>query len=261
MNIIEIKEEKNGIEYWDARELQKFLEYDSWKTFNNVISKAMTACYQSNQKTEIHFIKKKNRNNEDDFDLTRYACYLIAQNGNPSKKKIAEAQTYFALQTYKQEVIEQRYADNIRLEQRQKLKDSEKQITDTIYKRGLTDGKDIATFKNEHTKAFYGGKTIGEMKKQRNIPDGRALADFDTDIELAGKNFSYVLTDRKIKEKNLTKKNDMIEEVKEDTKAIRDILTKNNIYPENLPASKDIKIIEKERKKEEKALLKDVKKK
>lgn len=238
------------------------LGYSEWRKFLGVIEKAKEACSKSGNNVADHFVGAANmihtgkgaQREIEDILLTRYACYLIAQNGDSRKPQIALSQTYFASQTRKQELLEQREYEDKRLETRGKLKETEKKIESTIYERGVRLPVEFATFKNRHIEALYGGMTASDLREKRNIPKNRALADFDTHVELKAKDFSLAMTDHNIKKNNLRGLPQLSEEVIKNSKATRKTLLSRGIRPENLKAEEDLKKIAIKRKKELKKL-------
>jgi DNA-damage-inducible protein D len=180
-----ITRQEKQVEFWYARDLQKLLSYEKWSNFLKVIEKAKSACLHSKNRVNDHFadvgkmiaLGKGGQRNIDDIKLTRYACYLIAQNGDPNKTEIAFAQTYFAVQTRKQEIIEQRLAEVERLQAREKLSQSEKILSGILFERSI-DNQGFARIRSKGDKALFGGFSTQQMKHKLSVPDNRALADF-----------------------------------------------------------------------------------
>jgi DNA-damage-inducible protein D len=259
-NFESIKKEQNGFEFWSAWELSPLLGYKTWAKFQEVIKRAQDACKMSEQSVGDHFSPapaKSTGGRPHEHNLhTLFACVDGAQNGAPRKAAIALAQTYFATQTRRQELFEARMKEDKRLEARQKLKETESKIETTVYARGIKLPQEFATFKNKHIEALYGGMGISELKKKRSIPPARALADFDTHVELKAKDFALAMTDHNIKEKNLSGKYKLEEEVVKNSKATRQTLLSRGIRPEDLKADEDLKKIEQRRKQEQKLLKK-----
>lgn len=257
-SIKRLTEDADPVEFWSARDLMKMLGYVTWRQFSEIINKAKEACKMSAQVIEKHFlpapVKSSGGRPQEDYFLTRYACYLIAQNGDSRKPQIALAQTYFATQTRKQELLEGRERENKRLEVREKLKKTERKIESTVYKRGIKSQIEFATFKNKHIEALYGGISAQELKKNRNIPPSRSLADFDSHVELKAKDFALAMTDYNIKERNIQGKEAMNTEVINNSKATRQTLLSRGIRPEYIKPEEDLKRIESRRKKESKEL-------
>lgn len=200
----------NNVECWSARELQAILGYAKWDNFFKVIEKAKSACESSGVALSNHFadvgkmvpIGSGVERKIEDIALSRYACYLVAQNGDPGKTEVAFAQTYFAVQTRKQEIIEQRLLDVARVSARDKLSKSEKKLSGIIYERGVDD-KGFAIIRSKGDKALFGGFSTNEMKNKLRVPDNRPLADFLPTLTIKAKDFATELTGHNTVEKNL----------------------------------------------------------
>lgn len=250
------------IEFWFARDLQKLLEYDDWRNFLNVIDKAKIACVNSKQNVIDHFVgvtktiqmPKGATKDIDDFMLTRYACYLIAQNGDPRKEQIAFAQSYFAIQTRKQELIEQRIALAERLNARKKLVASETELSKLIYERGV-DERGFARIRSKGDEALFGGLTTLQMKNNLKIPESKPLADFLPTITITAKNLATEITNFNVKKDDLKGESGITREHVKNNKGVRALLSERGIYPEKLPAEEDIKKLEGRIKKDEKKLI------
>ncbi|OGX38463.1 MAG: DNA damage-inducible protein D [Omnitrophica WOR_2 bacterium RIFCSPHIGHO2_02_FULL_50_17] len=257
---------QNGVEYWMARDLQKLLDYDEWRNFLKVIDKARLACSNSGQDISDHFVDvnktipmpKGAEKDIQDVMLTRYACYLIAQNGDPRKEQIAFAQSYFAVQTRRQELLEERIALVERLRAREKLADTESELSGIVYERGV-DGKGFARLRSKGDHALFGGYTTLEMKKKLGISEKRPLADFLPTITIKAKDLAAEITSFNTKKNNLRGESAITGEHVKNNKDVRDLLGKSGIKPEALPPEEDIKKLERRLSSEGKKIAKDVK--
>ena len=253
---------EQDVEYWMARDLQRLFEYTSWDNFLNVVEKAKIACTNSKLLINSHFhdvMKMVNlgsgTNREiPDIMLSRYACYLIAQNGDSRKEPIAFAQSYFALQTRKQELLEERISMIERLEARHKLSQTEKELSSVLYQHGVDD-QGFARIRSKGDQALFGGTSTIEMKRKLGVPESRALADFLPTITIKAKDFAGEITHFNVKKENLHGESLITEEHVKNNQGVRRVLIESNIYPEELPAEPDIKKLEKQIKKEGERLI------
>lgn len=255
-----------GIECWSARELQVIFNYTEWRNFLKVIEKAKAACENAGITISYHFVEtnkminlaKGAQRNIEDFALTRYACYLIAQNGDPAKPQIAFAQNYFAVKTREKELIEKRMLDMERVIARGKLSESEKKLSGIIYERGI-DEQGFAIIRSKGDAALFGGFSTNEMKKKYRVPGSRPLADFLPTLTIKAKDFATELTSHNIIEKNLKGENPISLEHTENNAAVRKILIDRGVKPETLPPAEDIKKVRSKLDKDEKQILLDMK--
>lgn len=253
---------KDGMEFWYARELQTVLGYAQWRRFNEVIERAKLSCKTTGISTSEHFanvgksyiMPNGGEREIGDIMLTRYACYLIAQNGDPRKDEIAFAQSYFAVQTRKAEIIEQRLSELNRLQLRDQLRTSEKRLSQNIYERGV-DERGFGRIRSKGDAALFGGKTTQQMKERYGIKSG-ALADRLPAVTMAAKNLATEMTNLNVEEKDLQGEAPITDEHVQNNSSVRKMLGERGIKPENLPPDEDIKKVERRVKSDEKKLTK-----
>ncbi len=262
-----VRTELDGTDCWSARDLQEILGYTKWQNFQNAIEKAKEACINAGEKSDDHFLNVTRRaelpNNAsreiDDIALTRYACYLIAQNGDSSKPEIAFAQTYFAVQTRKQEIIEKRLLDVARITAREKLSRSEKKLSGIIYERGVDD-RGFAVIRSKGDQALFGGFSTNDMKRKLAVPKGRPLADFLPTLTIKAKDFATELTSHNVLKKDLHGENSIAREHVDNNKAVRKMLDERGVRPEQLPPAEDASKVKRKLESESKKIIKDGKK-
>ena len=261
-----VKDESNeSIEVWYARELQKVLGYARWENFTVAISRAMESCKTQNINIDDHFrgitkmipLAKGAQRAIQDYMLTRYACYLIAQNGDPKKEEIAFAQSYFAVQTRNAELIEERLQLLSRLETRERLRSSEKQLSQNIYQRGVDD-KGFGRIRSKGDTALFGGVNTEQMKKRLGVKSG-ALADHLPTLTIAAKNLATEMTNYNVEQKDLHGEMPITHEHIQNNQSVRGMLLQRGIKPEELPPAEDIKKVERRVAREEKQLGKNTK--
>ena len=255
--------QQDGIEYWLARELQVLLDYTQWRNFLNVIDKARQSCRTSGEDVSNHFadvsktipMPKGAEKTIDDIMLTRYACYLIAQNGDPKKEQIAFAQSYFAIQTRKQELLEERIQLMERLQAREKLAATETELSKNIYERGV-DNKGFANIRSKGDWALFGGHNTSAMKRKLGIAESRPLADFLPTITITAKQLATEITNFNVKKNDLKGENRITNEHLKNNKDVRSLLGKSGIKPEELPPEEDIKKLQRRVKSADKKISK-----
>lgn len=255
---IKIRFDETDIEYWLARELMPLLGYERWENFEKAIKRSMESCETSGITVTDHFrevtkmvqLGSGSKRNVRDYMLTRYACYLIAQNGDPKKAEIAFAQSYFAVQTRKQELIEERIAYIERTEARGRLCESERCLSQNIYERGVDDAG-FGRIRSKGDTALFGGHTTQDMKHKLKVKDNRPLADFLPTLTIAAKNLATEMTNYNVEEKDLQGETAITTEHVQNNASVRSMLGERGIKPEELPPSEDIKKLERRVKSQE----------
>ncbi len=255
--------EIESVECWSARELQTLLGYSQWRRFAETIDRAKEACRIAGEDVSYHFadvgkmiiVGKGAEREIHEMLLTRYACYLIAQNGDSRKEQIAFAQNYFAVQTRRAEIIEQRMLDYERVEARAKLRETEKQLSGVLYERGVDD-RGFAIIRSKGDQALFNLSTT-MLKRKMNVPESRPVADFLPTVSIKAKDFAAAMTAENVQIKNLHGVPAIEKEHVDNNLGVRKIMIERGLVPENLPPAEDIKKVERKLKSDEKKALKN----
>ena len=257
--------EFEGVECWSARELQKLLGYTLWQNFEKVLAKAKSACENVGENVRNHFIDvnkmveigSRAQKQIKDTLLTRYACYLVAQNGDSQKSQIAFAQSYFAVQTRRAEIIEQRILETERVEARAKLRETEKRLSGVLYERGVDD-KGFAVIRFKGDKALFRLDTV-QLKHKMGVPQNRPIADFLPTVSIKAKDFAAAMTTENVQIKDLHGVSSIEKEHVDNNLGVRKIMIERGLVPENLPPAEDVQKVERRLKTGEKKALKKIK--